>query len=293
MLSWGLSFVISGLEASGKAWMKVFICIPLAKQSWQQRSVWIHCRFPFSSLISLFSFPSLSLSQSFLHPRPPNCMFFLFLPLKKKKNQQQNQNENQSRQTLNKKKKKINWQEIIKQNKKLPENGACVVFTGACTGVWLIFSVMPPWSKLIFPFPAGVSYKYLLSQGQDFPHFLSFFVWLRAGIFVSFEPMRACLMYIVTVLCVHPVASGRQQFLGVLHHIWLLQFSLFLFCIIPEPWGDNVGKDFPFSTDYSKVPCSLHVIWLWSPLLTAIYSKKKRLWRGLNNVLLLGTAVCH
>lgn len=103
----------------------------------------------------------------------------------------------------------------------------------------------------------------------------------------------ACLMYIVTVLCVHPVASGRQQFLGVLHHIWLLQFSLFLFCIIPEPWGDNVGKDFPFSTDYSKVPCSLHVIWLWSPLLTAIYSKKKRLWRGLNNALLLGTAICH
>lgn len=35
MLSWGLSFVISGLEASEEAWMEVFICIPLAKQSWQ------------------------------------------------------------------------------------------------------------------------------------------------------------------------------------------------------------------------------------------------------------------
>lgn len=122
-------------------------------------------------------------------------MFFLFLPLKKKKNQQQNQNENQSRQTLNKKKKKINWQEIIKQNKKLPENGACVVFTGACTGVWLIFSVMPLWSKLIFPFPAGVSYKYLLSQGQDFSPFSEFLCVTQSRDFVSFEPMRVlCIL---------------------------------------------------------------------------------------------------
>lgn len=35
MSSQGLSFVISGLEASGEAWMEVFICILLAKQSWQ------------------------------------------------------------------------------------------------------------------------------------------------------------------------------------------------------------------------------------------------------------------
>lgn len=160
----------------------------------------------------------------------------------------------------NKNKQKIGWQKITKTkpNQKHIQKICGVLFSlptihgchKAYTGVWLIYPVTLYWKKTDFPFPSR--------------HQLQIVSWLRVGllclnakIFALFNPVHAlCVLSIVTVSVnlywKSPVVSGRICFLGVIHHLWLLQCFCLFFHI--DLWALR---------ECSKLSHSLHIIHLW------------------------------
>lgn len=108
---------------------------------------------------------------------------------------------------------------------------------GVCPEVWLIYPVILHWSKLIFPLPVGISCRWLLGSGVTCVRFpLSM---LGPGLaWICACPVHAATVSVSSYghqfCCV-----WRHCFLGIIHHLWLLQSLHLLFCI--DPWALDGG----------------------------------------------------
>lgn len=51
-------------------------------------------------------------------------------------------------------------------------------------------------------------------------------------------------------MCISPAVFGRRCFLGVICHLWLFQSFRLISESLSEPWGEGVGEDILFRTDF-------------------------------------------
>ena len=108
----------------------------------------------------------------------------------------------------------------------------------ACPRIWLIEAL----EKTDFPFLRGINHKKLLGLGGGTlcPPPL-----LRAGIWSALNLCRSCTCChsLSGHTCSTTAVSGRHVYLGVIHHLRLLQSFFILFYIDPKASKEGFDKD--------------------------------------------------
>ena len=59
---------------------------------------------------------------------------------------------------------------------------------------------------------------------------------------------------------ISPSVPGSHCFLGVMHHLWLLQFFCLLSSHLSEPCGEGFSQNIPFRTQCPNVCHFLHIV---------------------------------
>lgn len=130
----------------------------------------------------------------------------------------------------------------------------------------LAYSMILHCRKLTFSFPSN---NFLTGSAN------------LCSILVSAETMSfldlSSLVYAATVFVssyVHQSClSGRHYFLGVIHHLWLIQYFCFLFTQ-KSLRGKEIDENIPFRAECQKVCHSLHNVQLYVSVLN-LYNIKR------------------